>query len=212
MDPIPTQGKRKDAMMDDEGFVSTSLPKRLRQEYGSLPDSRPGQFAVMNDSGDSQRVVLEDLNTSDSLKTLVAGVDASEIILPECSSAGSTTSGNPNIDGNVQLDNSDIGIFAGEDHGPHVDDINKPSRSLIINQGLTAYRLLQLSGKAPPVWAKTRAGLCSSVPYFRQHEGGNYHTKDIPGPKNPSFTRGLLLDAGVSARDYIDGTVIITTM
>jgi hypothetical protein len=57
---------------------------------------------------------------------------------------------------------------------------------------------------SPVVWAKTRSGLCDALPYFRSHEGGNYHIDHV--------TRGLLLDSDGSPRDYMDGTVIITTV
>ncbi|KAK6085320.1 hypothetical protein SCUP234_02868 [Seiridium cupressi] len=63
---------------------------------------------------------------------------------------------------------------------------------------------IQAIRKSPPVWAKNRGALCEGTPYFKSHDSGNYHSDKI--------THGLLLDSVSSARDYIDGTVIITTI
>lgn len=68
----------------------------------------------------------------------------------------------------------------------------------------------------PPVFALARAALAEATSYFKSHESGNYHKDHV--------TLGLLLDrfespqktgtahVKFSARDYMDGSVIITTM
>ncbi|KAK6199672.1 hypothetical protein LQW54_009990 [Pestalotiopsis sp. IQ-011] len=61
------------------------------------------------------------------------------------------------------------------------------------------------SSTRPPVWAKTRAALCDALSYFRIHEGGNYNLGGV--------TYGLLFDSADGLeRDYLDGTVIISSV
>ncbi|KAI0130179.1 hypothetical protein BJ170DRAFT_720338 [Xylariales sp. AK1849] len=56
----------------------------------------------------------------------------------------------------------------------------------------------------PAIYANVRGALAESVDYFRCHEGGNYHHDKI--------THGLFIDAKVTDRDYMDGSVIITSI
>lgn len=56
----------------------------------------------------------------------------------------------------------------------------------------------------PPVWSFNRGALGDSTEYMKRHEGGNYHKDGV--------TMGMLIDANGTLRDFIDGTVIITSV
>ncbi|ETS85009.1 hypothetical protein PFICI_03034 [Pestalotiopsis fici W106-1] len=84
---------------------------------------------------------------------------------------------------------------------PAIDDAFTPAS--IDDSEDTAYSS-PVALQHPTVWAKTRSALCDALPYFRCHEGGNYHIDRV--------TLGLLLDSNGSPRDYMDGTVIITAV
>jgi hypothetical protein len=60
------------------------------------------------------------------------------------------------------------------------------------------------SANAPELWAKTRRGLCETLPYFRSWQGALY-SKNL-------VVFGYLIDAEVEPRDYFDSQVVITSV
>lgn len=180
MASISSQGKRKDAMADHvDGYVIIDQPKRQRQSE-TTQASRPSARVAALTEGDNSVTDIGNGTTNLIDKygpsaPYVASINPSDII--------------PNKATSFSLQNNGH------------ESIATPQAS---NEGFTNYQLLQLAGKAPPVWAKTRSALCDAVDYFKMHDGGNYNKRGI--------TYGILLDGADSIRDYIDGTVIITTM
>jgi hypothetical protein len=208
-----TQAKRKDRGSDDEDdAVRRSRVKTSHTELVLTPPELAVESPKTSSDGDAIGMVP----TSTATKLPQDGSEGSAIEMAPTPTSIALPNDNSEEDEDevpvavavtVAQEKNDVGEDNGDgENDQNVETDNSPQEK-------------PLARGIPPVFALTRSALAEATDYFKSHESGNYHTD--------CMTLGLLLDrfetpkkskkagegkAKFSARDYMDGSVIITTV
>ncbi|KAH6651887.1 hypothetical protein BKA67DRAFT_693119 [Truncatella angustata] len=185
-------GKRKNSEASDEDRVLGDEAKRLREL--SQPAQHTTRLTTMKQSEqDGVDIVTQSSDTSEFADTPMS--DFTPLKYDIMSADSPMSDFNP------------LKYDIMKDFVRGTTKLNDPSAaSSSIGEDVTRLNTLKLLRliQASPIWAHTRSALCDSLPYFRSHQGGNYHIDNV--------THGILVDGCGSDRDHNDGTVIITTV